>query len=110
MDLLLECDLHRAFLIKDVLMKNPGSLSGLHTARCWTIYGVDEGEEEGIESPELMVIFIDARDISDDSCDNLLKLFAQYFEGCDDVAAAPVLLQNHRRKAGPWHFPSYLKR
>ena len=29
--------------------------------------------------------FIDARGIGDDSCDNLRKLFAQDFEGCDDV-------------------------
>ena len=39
-DLLLGCDLHRAFLIKDALVGNPGSPCGLHTALGWTIYGV----------------------------------------------------------------------
>ena len=83
-------------------MGNPGSPCWLHTALDWTIYGVDEGEQEKIGSPELMVNFIDARDI-DDSCDNLLKLFAQYFEGCDDVAAAPMLSQVERRALGILH-------
>ena len=99
-DLLFGCDLHRAFLIKDALVGNPGSPCGLHTALGWTIYGVDDGEQEGIESPELMVNFIDARDISDDSCNNLLKLLARDFEGCDDVAAAPVLSQDKKRALG----------
>ena len=60
-------------------MENSGSLSGLHTALFWTIYGVDEGKEEGIESPEFMVIFADARDISDDSCDNLIEIVCPIF-------------------------------
>ena len=99
-ELLLGCDLHRAFLIKDVLVGNPGSTCGLHTALGWTIYSVAEGEQEGTESPELMVNFLGAQDNSDDSCDNLLKLLARDFEGCDDVAAAPVLSQDERRALG----------
>ena len=64
------------FLITHELVRNPGSPCWLDTTFGWTIYDVGEGEQEGIESAELMVNFIDARDISDDSCDNLLKLFA----------------------------------
>ena len=77
-DLLLGCDLHRAFSVKDALVENPGSPCGRHTALGWTIYGVDEGEYEGIESPELMVNFMGAQDNSDDSCDNLqcIRLWA----------------------------------
>ena len=102
-DLLFGCDLYKAFIIKDALVGNPESLCGLYTALGWTIYGVDEGEQEGIESAELMVNFIDARYISDDSCDSLLKLLAQDFEGCDDVAAAPTLSRDKRRALGILH-------
>ena len=102
-DLLFGCDLHRAFLIKDALVGDPGSPSGLHAALGWTIYDVGEGEQEVIKSLELMVNFIDAQDISDDSCDSLLKLLAQDFEECHDVAAAPAFSQDKRRALGIFH-------
>ena len=84
-------------------MGNPGSSCGPHTAFGWTIYGVDEVKQEGIGSADLIVNFIDARNISDDSCDSLLKLFAQDFDEWDDVAAASVLSQDERQALGILH-------
>ena len=96
-DLLLGCDMHRAFLIKDVLVGNPGSPCGLHTALGWTIFGTDKGNIEAVGSPQLMVNFMTTLGDEDRSCEQLIKLFSQDFDDIDENKDDTSLSQEDKR-------------
>ena len=96
-DLLLGCDMHRAFLIKDILVGNPGSPCGLHTALGWTILGTGKGNMEAVDSPQLMVNFMTTLGDEDTSCEQLIKLFSQDFDDIDENKDDTSLSQEDKR-------------
>ena len=110
-DLLLVCDLHRAFRVSDVLVGDLGLRCGLHTAIGWTIYGTDCGNQEEGSSPSLMVNFMNAQRETDHSCEQLLYMFAQDFEdigegegdtslSLEDKRALHILNNTVKRESG----------
>ena len=96
-DLLLGCDLHQAFLAKEILLGEPGTPSGLHTGLGWTIFGKADGDQRLHESPKLLVNFLKAGDDDDHFCEQLLKVLAQDFDDCNEAACIPALSQEDKR-------------
>ena len=89
-DLLLGCDLHQAFLTKNMIVGDPGDPCGLHTALGWTIYGTDGGDQRLEEPSNLMVNFLSTEN-TDTSCERLLEILSQDFEDCDEGRNALAL-------------------
>ena len=88
MELLLETDLHQAYLHRNVLVGKPGEPCGLHTALGWVIYGKDGEDREIKNESQVMVNFLDGK-VKDESCDQLLQVLELDFKEtkCSTVAS-----------------------
>ena len=77
-ELLLDSDLHQAYLLQDLRTNAPGEPSGLHTLSGWTIYGTNKGDQQ-IQISKIMVNFLSCKENSEESCKGILEVLLQDF-------------------------------
>ena len=87
-DLLLGCNLHQAYVSKKILIREPGSPSGLHTSLEWTIYGRDESNQKLLRNPQIVVNFMITAEHNAESRKQLLDVLEQDFRNCDEYHEA----------------------
>ena len=93
-DLLLGCDLHQAYLSKDVLVGEPGVQCGIHTGLGWTIYGRDKGDRQLYNETQLMVNFVTTAETNAESCKEMLEVLRKDFEDDSDPSILSLSLED----------------
>ena len=93
-DLLLGCDLHQAYLSKDVLVGEPGAPCGIHTGLGWTIYGRDKGDRQLYNETQLMVNFVTTAETNAESCKEIVEVLRKDFEDDGDPSILSLSLED----------------
>ena len=91
---MLGCDLHQAYLSKDVLVGEPGPPCGIHTGLGWTIYGRDKGDRKLYNENQLMVNFVTTAKTNAESCKEMLEVLRKDFEDNGDPSTLSLSLED----------------